>query len=492
MKLTLRNFSIVLIIVFFFNLIKTYYFSLFYANLNFFDFLIANEAGDTFSYLIPIDNYINEGSYYATKHGIKYYAIRPPHYMILYYFFNVFGLAKTTIFSMMVLFQIAFHSLSVVLISLAVSNIFNKKKLFYFCLIFMLMSSNISYLNMFIIPESIVISLVSISIYFYSKYINFKNVIYLIICTFCIALAAQLRPYIMLGLIIPFATILYFFYLKRSIKSFVKDTVLLLFVLLIVIGPWTYRNYKIYGVIAPYDYKILDYYYNENYNNSVVYNKRQLLSSQGEGDIFWDIDCMSSFFEDSTSEFKKNSRVQFSDYNFCKGLTMKEYEESRVLYLNALNNPKDSIIKNKAKQYFHNLTSIYTKEKPLNFYIFSPLKMIGKSIFHKGTFYLPFTLEQANSNFLLKIWKYSEFILYQFLLFFSIIGIFFSFLNKNKYLILLLFPISCILTMYLIRGNEYRYFGISYPVLYIFASYGIFLSFNSLLKFKNFIIRKYL
>jgi hypothetical protein len=294
----------------------------------------------------------------------------------------------------------------------------------------------------------------------------------------------------MLGLIIPFATSLYLFYVNRSIKSFVKDTILLIFVLSIVLGPWTYRNYKIYGVIAPYDYKILDYYYNENYNNSVVYNKRQLLSSQGEGDVFWDIDCMSSFFEDSTSEFKRNSRVQFSDYNFCKGISIKEYQFSRSYYLDVMKHPNDLIKQNRSKKYFNYLTTIYRKEKPFNYYILSPLKMICKSIFHKGTFYLPFTLEQANSNFLLKIWKYSEFILYQFLLFFSIIGIFFSLINKNKYLILLLFPISCILTMYLIKGNEYRYFGISYPVLYIFASYGINIFFSKIKLFTSKYIQK--
>jgi hypothetical protein len=473
-----------------FNILKLYLSSKFYIHLDFFDFHIANEAGDTFSYLIPIENYIKEGSYYAAKNGIKYYAVRPPHYMILYYFFNVFGFAKTTIFSLMVLFQIALHSLSVVLLSLAVSNIFNKKRLFYFCLIFMLMSSSISYLNMLIVPESIVISLVSISIYFFTKYINFKKVIYLIIGTFCIALAVQLRPYIMLGLIIPFATILYLFYINRSIKSFVKDSVLLLFVLVIVIGPWTYRNYKIYGVIAPYDYKILDYYHVENVKNSYLFSKKNFVNSQGEGEVFWDIDCMSSFFEDSTSEFKRNSRFQFSDYNFCKGISIKEYQLSRSYYLDVIKNPNDLIKQNRAKHYFNNLTAIYRREKPFNYYILSPLKMISKSIFHKGTFYLPFTMEQANSNFLLKIWKYSEFFLYQFLLFFSIIGIVFSSIDKNKYLILLLFPASCILTMYLIRGNEYRYFGYSYPVLFVFASYGINIFFSKIKIFTNKYIQK--
>lgn len=88
----------------------------------------------------------------------------------------------------------------------------------------------------------------------------------------------------------------------------------------IIFVPWTYRNYKIYNTIAPYDYKLLDYYYGENYEKSIRLAKVKLLRIFGESDTFWDIKSMSSFFENDTSEFKQQSLFKFEDNYFLNQL----------------------------------------------------------------------------------------------------------------------------------------------------------------------------
>jgi hypothetical protein len=76
-----------------------------------------------------------------------------------------------------------------------------------------------------------------------------------------------------------------------------------------------------------------------------------------------------------------------------------------------------------------------------------------------------------------------EFLTYQFILFFSIIGFFIFLIKKNSLIFLSLIPFSIIFTTLLLKHFEYRYFALSYPVLIVYASYALY---NILIKIQNY------
>ena len=95
-------------------------------------------------------------------------------------------------------------------------------------------------------------------------------------------------------------------------------------------------------------------------------------------------------------------------------------------------------------------------------------------VFHNSTYFFPFTFNQDSSfAILLKLWKLSEFALYKLILVFSFLGAIICVLKKKHEALFILLPLSVLITTSLLGHAEYRYFTLSYPILFIFAIYGL-------------------
>lgn len=432
-----------------------------------------NYTGDTNSYLAPMQNYIAEDTYLVEKSNIKYYSIRPPHYTIIYLFLQKIGLENNASFNVIVLIQVIVNSLSVIALSILAMKISKHKIAFYLTFILLTLSSSMSYLNSFLAPESLAISFVSISLFLIYKFYESKNSKYLFFASILIALSVQLRPYILLILILPFIYSLITFFRDKHSFNFLRNIFLSGFAMMIIFLPWTYRNYKIYNTFAPYDYKILDFYYDGNYDISTTKAKRNLLVAVGESDVFWDIKSMSSFFENDSSRFKTESLFNFNSYYFSKSITQQDYNKARTLYIESLDSVYDIKDINSIK-YFNHLAYQYKKEKPVNYYIISKIRLVSDMVFHNSTYFFPFTFNQDSSfAILLKLWKLSEFALYKLILVFSFLGAIICVLKKKHEALFILLPLSVLITTSLLGHAEYRYFTLSYPILFIFAIYGL-------------------
>lgn len=462
----------ILIIVFFFILIVKLSFSIiFLASETSTDFRLSrlsNIGGDTHTYISPMKNYIEKGSYYAEKNNIKFYSLRPPHYMFLYLFFSKIGLSENHIFDMISLFQHILNSFSILLLSILFFNLFKSKIAFLISVIFLTLSSSLSHFNHIILPESTAISCVGISIFILYKYYKTNKLLFLFLTSIFMAYSIQMRPYLFLSFIIP--PIYIYSVNKHNLKSGFTHLALYIIGFNLVITPWVIRNYIKYNTFVPYEYKLLDYYYDFNYNISSTKTKRDLLNVFGESDVFWEVKSMSSFFEDSSSIFKKNSEFKFKKRYFTKNIEINNFEKARLLYLNSNDNKidaKDSI----ANKYIYSIINTYKKEKWYIYYIVSPMKKMKDMIFHKGTYYFPFTYEQ--SNLVNKSWKVLEFFMYQILLVFSFIGFIILLKKRNIFLSFCIVPLSIIITTSILKHAEYRYFALAYPALFFFAIYAI-------------------
>lgn len=473
------------LVVFIFKSFLIFLFIYFSPNIQFFPEKIYSEAGDTFSYIESMQNYITNGIYYVKAHNENYYSVRPPHYTIIYLFLQKIGLQKDASFNIIVLIQIIINSLSIVALSLLIVNITKKKYSYYLMLVILSLTTSMSYFNHYILPESLVISCTSLALYCIYKYYFNNNSYYLILASFLFAFSVQMRPYIVLSLFIPYFFILIIFMRNKDYKSLVRSSLFAFIAMSIIFTPWIYRNYKIYQKIAPYDYKILDYYYGGDYQTSIRKAKLDFLKAVGETDTYWDIKCMSSFFEDDKSRFKQSSIFKFKKYNFSKSISMDNYNIARDLYLKAINDKDNINKKNEAIDYFNYLTKLYCKEKPLNYYVFSKIRILKYMIFHNGTYFLPFNFNQSSSfSILLKLWKIGEFILYKSLLILSILGVVIGIFKKKEEIIFILIPLSVIGISLIMGIGEYRYFTLSYPVLFLFAIYSTTLIFDRIKQYK--------
>lgn len=450
--------------------------SIFYAS------FLSRSGGDTYSYVSPMKNYTCTGSYFVEKNDEKFYSIRPPHYMIIYFLLYKLRFTEENIFNLISILQFILSIISSVLLSILLYKTFKNRIIFYISIFFFALNSSISAFNHIILPESIALSFTSIAIFLLYRYKYNEKYRYLFFSVFLLSFSIQIRPYLVLSLFIPLI-IIYKIYKFNIIKDYFKISrhlVVYFIPIFIVFAPWILRNYQVYHKIIPYEYRLLDYYYGYNYENSTTKYKRKLLSAVGESDVFWEKKSMSSFFEDNNSRFKKESEFKFKQYHFSKSIGMPEYQKAREMYLESNDKFFDEKDKN-TNIYFENMTDTYRNEKWFNFYLLSPLKNIINMIFHKGTYHLPFTFE--NSNLLFKFWKYMEFLTYQFILFFSIIGFFIFLIKKNSLIFLSLIPFSIIFTTLLLKHFEYRYFALSYPVLIVYASYALY---NILIKIQNY------
>ncbi len=451
----------------------------------FFPNKIYADGGDTFSYIEPMQNYITNGIYYVKAHNENYYSVRPPHYTIIYLFLQKIGLQKDASFNIIVLIQIIINSLSIVALSLLIVNITKKKYSYYLMLVILSLTTSMSYFNHYILPESLVISCTSLALYCIYKYYFNNNSYYLILASFLFAFSVQMRPYIILSLFIPYFFILIIFMRNKDYKSLVRSSLFAFIAMSIIFTPWIYRNYKIYQKIVPYDYRLYDYYYGKDYQTSVRKAKSEFLNAVGETDTYWDTKCLSSFFEDNNSRFKQNSLYKFKKDNYSKSISKDNYNIARELYLEALKDKGNIYKKNKATSYFNYLTKLYSKEKPLNYYVFSKIKILKYMIFHNGTYFLPFNFNQSSSfSILLKLWKIGEFILYKSLLILSILGVVIGIFKKKEEIIFILIPLSVIGISLIMGIGEYRYFTLSYPVLFLFAIYSTTLIFDRIKQYK--------
>ena len=280
------------------------------------------------------------------------------------------------------------------------------------------------------------------------------------------AIAIQLRPYLMLSFLIPLIFMVNFWVKSRNSNRFLTHLIAFLFPFLLIIGSWTYRNYKIYHIFAPYEYKLLDFYVNDNFNESAFVAKKEFINSLGYSDIFWDNKNPSSFFEDSSSRFKLTSH-----FNYPQNWPLTDFSELTKTRDYLLKYQKTKSIQDKKRciKAFNNLTDSLKNQHPFQRFI-AIGQITYRMIIQSNTYFIPFT---TNQGIIVVFWKIFEVLIYILLLSGSFIGTCISIIKRqySKYLVLILIPISIVLLTIYNRHAETRYFLYSIPSLTILSCF---------------------
>jgi hypothetical protein len=432
---------------------------------------IASMNGDANSYITPIDNFISEGNYYYE--GAK--AGRMPYVGLIYYFFRLF-FSKKIALSFFVIFQTLLSSIAIYYMAKLSSIILKNHQAFWIFSTLSLISLHVTTFDFTVLSESLGISFICIFSYHYFIYLKDRTNSQLLIAAFFLCLSVLYKPYLSLIYLLIGIEFLAHFRQKNFIniikETFIKSLITIL-PLLVINGPWTIRNYKIFNEFKPFQQDI-----NAGYNYSdATLSVYEFIQSIGESYIFWDKRSAGCYFEPSESfacEYELPNRI------LSKKLTKQKILDARKTYISFQKKPNDSLNKLTVLK-FNELKEIYVKENRISYYLLRPLILTKHFLLHSGSYFLPISPNSACFHPSLWVLKISQSILYYMALFLGFFGIILLFRNNPKTFIIVSIPIYLILLfpVFLAR-TEFRYFHLAYPFLLVGLTFTI-------LKFKNYL-----
>lgn len=430
---------------------------------------IAQYSGDAKSYIVPIDNYVEKGSY--NYESVR--AGRMPYLGLVYCFFRLL-FSKTVALNFVVISQILLEAISIYYLALMCKSMFNSKKAFWFSVFLSCISLNVSTFNYYILSESFGISFLCLFVYSYHVFLTQKRTYKKLFVTgLFLALTILFKPYLCLI----FLLIGIEFLVSESrinfvgyIESVFKNTLIVILPLIILNSPWTLRNYLIMKKFIPFQQDV----YAGWKLPKIYFAAFKFVDAIGESYVSWDKRSAGCYFEPQNKilcEFKFNNNI------FSEKLTINKIEEVRGMFITCLKYPSDSLSA-KVILKFNELTNLYKMEHPIRYHYVNPVKLIGHFLFHSGSYYLPISKESACYHSYQMLIKLLQSILYYLSLTLGFIGTIILLFKKPKSFILFSIPIYLVILFPLVlKRTEFRLFHSAYPFLMIGLMY-IIISFK--------------
>ncbi len=444
------------LLIFLFKLLQAYYFSKLTecANPERALGVLAISSGDTFSYTGAMENYVQAGAYFFDNGREKVHAGRLPHYSLPYWFFRQF-LSPSASYDVVVVFQVMVESLAIVCFGLVLIHLSLSNAVYWTGIGLLTFSANFSHSANYISPESLTSSLLVVLIYFYFRYLQNENTSNLLATGLILSLLVCLKPYLILLFIPVGIQFLYREYKKNHWYSWMtqvlRKTGIVSIPLILLLTPWTIRNYFVYNQLVPlqinttagYNYTKADFAY------------RKFLQAWGGDIIFWEKSAAGCYFiasAQTTCEF------QFPEYAFTKGYTIDDINGVRDKYI-ALQQNYSEILVQEVLLGFEKLTDIYKAERPFRYYLVTPLLFVKKFIVNSGSYYLP--IHSTNPCFsiyqmAIKLWTSG---LYWCTLLMGLAGSFLLLKHYSRYWIIIYIPLMIVVLFPIVfRSVEWRMF----------------------------------
>ena len=439
------------------------------------------ELGETFTYYMPIES-MADGKGYSMKaynnktHQFFYYpstrrvpGIAPFYYPLLKLFDR--DTAKVGV----IVFQFLLSILSVYLLALIALSISQSQKIFLLTFFLYSVSSFVSIFDHYGISESFSISFLIIGTYFslYALQTEKKHVY--LIAGFFLCWSTFVRP--ALGVAFAFAGVLFLvIHLRQktfSFLSFCLKIVIFATPLIISLCAWSARNYTVTkGEFIPLEddiYKTQMYAYNPR-----IIAIRGLIGAWGGQIDRWTRNSMGEYF--LAANPNPSSIKAFAPRMFNSQCNLDSIKQLRLDYMQSIDTtlPLEqlNIIGNKVIEKAERYTNTFKKEKPLQYYIVSPIALAGKFYYFTYLDYLPFP-SLSEMKLYQKAIKIAYILFFNFLLLSAVLGVITMLLKGSlEGKLLLLFPLFYTFVMIVIFiASEKRYIAPAYPFMVIYAGY---------------------
>lgn len=428
---------------------------------------IASMAGDAQSYIVPIDNFMNEGSYYYddAKAG------RMPYLGSIYMVFRFFT-SREAALSALVVFQVLIGSIAVYCMAKLCKKLSQKNQAFWIFIALSVVSFHVTIFDFAILTESLGTAFVGIFLYLHYKYVTQgRTRRQLLKSGLFLGFSILFKPYLSLIFVIVGMEFLWH-HRKNSILTNMKNSAicsLLFFGPFFVMNlPWTVRNYLVFDRFVPFQ---------QDVNAGYDYSKATLavygfIQSIGESYVSWDKRSAGCFFEPVDGlpcEYEIPERI------LGNSLTMEKILEAKSTYGLYLNNPSDSLEEIVVSQ-FGALRESYETDHPFASKMVAPLILTKHFLVHSGSYFMPVSQQSPCFRTYQLAIKAAQSLLYYAALLIGFMGLFLLLRKNGATFLLTAIPLYLILffPIYMAR-TEIRYFHLAYPILLVGLTYVIVL-----------------
>lgn len=208
---------------------------------------LAFKSGDTASYINPILNYFETGEYFWWNGSERIYAGRMPLYGLFFYVF--YWISPTWAFTLTTMTQLLIELFSTYLLALTSVKLTKSRVSFFSTFTICAVSFVWTNHSLFVSPESLNLSIISISIYFYYKWRFSLDYKWVALTGLMVSLLIFIKPY--MGILAAFYCLDAVIFLKLDFKRSFKITFLIWLPIALSIFPWTIRNYQVTNDAIP-------------------------------------------------------------------------------------------------------------------------------------------------------------------------------------------------------------------------------------------------
>lgn len=424
---------------------------------------LALHTGDTHSYIGAMENFIHTGVYYFDNGREKVYAGRVPHYSIPYYIFRTVS-DQDTAQNLVVITQWIVECISLYFLGLIIFRLTRNTYAFGAMLLLAVVASNATMMSLYLAPESFSCSLLIFVLYYYLVYREEKKTKHLVALSLMLAALTTMKSYYAVF----YAVIGWEIWSQGNfnIRAALRPARVLAVPILVFLSPWAIRNYGLYHTFIPLQINV---YAGYDYSDAELAFRRYLRAWGGDF-IFWEPGHAGCYFlpkEGIPCTFTLPDYVYTTQY----GPTEVESIRQRFINFHRQYSPEaDSALTHA----FDRMTENYRSEKPIRFYMLSPLLLTKQFLVHSGSYYLPVHANAPCYHPAQLAVKLSESLLYWLGLIVGVPGLaLISFRKKGilfgalPWILIILFPLA-------LGFAEARYFRTVEPVLYLGAVYLLF------------------
>ncbi|MGZ3884875.1 MAG: hypothetical protein ACXVDK_07160 [Bacteroidia bacterium] len=423
---------------------------------------LALVDGDALEYIAGAENIRINGLYYPD--------IRMPGYpVLLSALLSVFQL--TYALDLLVLLQLAISAISVVVLANTAFLITRSRLVFTGVFCVYLFSTYISVYDKFILTESLSISFIIFSVYYFVRGFSFQNMRSLIFCGGFAALAVFLRPALFILLLsYAFFLLIQLLMNKAEFRRFMLYGCYIVLPFLILDAVWIKRNFEWHHKFIPlmsfdlYDKQASDSYYREEV---------RFVEAWGGDIVHWEPKAEIRWFG-CGRRFAADPAIRLPDYIYTS-----VYNADSLLHLRhemrRFDQDHDPALKKTICDQLQRYTVAFMTEKKFT-YLFIPFRYVYKLVLNSGGTFNLFSRSFSQLGIADKLLKIAMILLYESI---AIAGCLLACVwlfrfRSHPFLGLL----SCFIVADLVliafgfRMCEYRYFAPNYPfcILLIIAA----------------------
>ncbi|TAG24091.1 MAG: hypothetical protein EAZ32_19125 [Cytophagia bacterium] len=443
----------------------------------------ATFGGDAISYLAPIENLIENGSYFPDD--------RMPGYGAVFLFFWLF-FGKIGAINCVVVVQYLLDATTVYVLARTALQLFKSQFMFYGVYVVALFSFHSSTYNIQFLTESFSVSANILLLFFLVLYQEKKKQKYLVIAGLCWTWLVFLRPvYLPIGALVIGIWSVQWLLKKHSFSKLVKISLLFLLPFLVVDGVWIVRNYPIHKRIVPL---APVFWYASSYESGMV-DLLAFVRSYGGG--FVAPASQLNWFGISTIRMQDgiylagppDTTIVFPNDIYTSKFSMDSLLQLRTDLSIAWGANTDSVTKSRYRAILRQKFSTYTEsirtENPFLYYIKAPLKHFILFFDYESTWYSGGLFEVSkdapqSSGRRVYYLKYAAkqlcAVLYYAILTFGAVGLVLILLRKSwqaDYFMAFAALYSIILFPFVLRMPETRYFLPAYPFMIVCSVFAV-------------------